>query len=312
MADAALDMRAWREAGIQAFGYAACASLFQAPARAGGMRPVRAITPAFTPEPTPGPVQREMPFLAVVEPAPRLSRADTMTVRRRILADQRFTAKEREAVKACLWHQWYGKTECNPGNRAIARRAGVSVRTVQRAMEKLTDGYMRRERRGRLGNPKGGRRSNRYILQLEFCFGTKPINHAKRPDNKPSQDSATDCTTVIEPKGHDNRSTSTPQTPLSRQPEAKATSTPVRQGGGGGTDGPPCPRCGSPLSVDRVSEGTFFQCRARECWHSSFTPSQEFARVGNYKDNLVFKRREAIRSRRSRRSTGNPYADRRT
>ena len=41
MADAALDMRAWREAGIQAFGYAACAALFQAPPANDSKAPAR-------------------------------------------------------------------------------------------------------------------------------------------------------------------------------------------------------------------------------------------------------------------------------
>ena len=323
MADAALDMRAWREAGIQAFGYAACAALFQAPpandskapARAGGMRHVRAITPSFAPEPALGPAQREMPFLAAVEPAPRLSRADTMTARRRILNDPDVSRAGRAVARAMFAHQWYGKTDCWPGYRRMAKVAGVSERTIARGVGNLIEcGYIARERRGRLGNPKGGRRANRYAFQLEFCFGSKPTNPAKLPDDINGQESATVRTATIESGGHDNRSTSTPQTPLTEKPEPKATSTPVRQDGGGGTDGPPCPDCGASLTIQRLPEGVLTFCQS--CgFRGGFKPSQLFATVGNYQDNLAYKRRKRIRSARSqdyaRRTRGNPYADRR-
>ena len=319
----ALDMRAWREAGIQAFGYRACASLFQAPpaneplsSSRAGPRPVGAITPAIAAEAAPGPVQREMPFLGAVAGEPsRLSREDTMTARRRILADPRVTRAGKAVARALFAHQWYGKTGCWPGYARMAKVAGVSERTIARGMANLIDcGYVARHRRGRIGNPKGGRRSNVYSLQLEFCFGRKPINPAKRPDDSNVQVSATVGTTAIEPGGHHNRNTSTPQTPLVDKPEAKAKSTPVRHGGDGG-DEPPCPKCGAALAVTRVPDGTFFQCNVRECWHHSFTPSQQFARVGNYKDNLAYKHRNRARSARgqdyARRTRGDPYADRR-
>ena len=213
MADAALDMRAWREAGIQAFGYAACAALFQAPAppaldsnppprggmrRRGVVRPVGSVTPSFAPEPTPGPAQREMPFLAVVEPAPRLSRADTMTARRRILNDPDVSRAGKAVARAMFAHQWFGKTDCWPGYKRMAEVAGVSERTIARGVGNLIDcGYIARERRGRLGNPQGGRRANRYSLQLEFCFGSKPTNPAKLPDDTNGQESATVRKTTI-------------------------------------------------------------------------------------------------------------------
>lgn len=316
MADAALDMRAWREAGIQAFGYAACAALF-APAPpgndsippprrgGGGMRPVRAITPAVAPAPgSIQPAQREMPFLAVVEPAPRLSRADTTTARRRILNDPDITRAGKAVARAMFAHQWFGKTDCWPRYKRLAEVARVSERTIARGVSNLIEcGYIKRERRGRLGHPKGGRRANRYSLQLEFCFGSKPVNPAKLPDDKTGEVSATVRTTDIESGGRDNRSTSNPQTPLEGQPESK--STPVRHGGGG--SGPRCPKCGASLTVQREQEGVLTFCLS--CgFNGGFKPSQLFATVGNYQDNIAYKRRKRIQSGRAR---GDPYADRR-
>ena len=323
MADAALDMRAWREAGIQAFGFAACAALFQQPPandaqpppRAGGMRrrgvvrPVGSVTPSFAPEPAPGPAQREMPLLAVVDgEPPRLSRADTMTARRRILNDPRLTKAGRTTACGLFKHQWFGKTVCHPGYKRLAEVEGVSVRTIARGMAELTEcGHVKRERRGRLGNSKGGRRSNVYSLQLEFCFGRKPINPAKLPDDMNVHQPASARTVNIESDGRDNRSTyKTTNHPVDRT-EAKATSTPVRHGGGGGGDGSPCPKCSASLTTDRTWEGVSVFCLT--CgFNGGFTPSHQFARTGNYKDNLAYKRRKHIRSGRAR---GDPYADRR-
>ena len=320
----ALDIRAWREAGIQAFGYAACAALFQAPAppandsippprggmrRRGMVRPVGSVTPSFAPDPAPGPAQREMPLLAVVDgQPPRLSRADTMTARRRILNDPDVSRAGKAVARAMFAHQWYGKTDCWPGYKRMAEVAGVSERTIARGVSNLIEcGYIARERRGRLGLPKGGRRSNRYGLQLEFCFGRKPTNSAKRPDDRNVQDSASVRTANIDSGGRDNRNTSTPQTPFTEKPESKATATPVRHGGGGGGDGPPCPKCSATLTIQRDPEGVLVFCLA--CGHNGgFMPSQLFARVGNYQDNLAYKRRKHIRSGRAR---GDPYADRR-
>ena len=316
----AFDIRAWREAGIQAFGYAACAALFQAPAppandsippprggmrRRGMVRPVGSVTPSFAPDPAPGPAQREMPLLAVVDgQPPRLSRADTMTARRRILNDPEVSRAGKAVARAMFAHQWYGKTDCWPGYKRMAEVAGVSERTIARGVSNLIErGYIARERRGRLGNPKGGRRSNRYGLQLEFCFGRKPTNPAKLPDDINGQESATVRTATVESGGHDNRSTSKTTNGPMEKTEAKATSTPVRHGGGGG-DGPPCPKCSASLTIDRSWEGVSVFCL--RCGHNgSFTPSHQFGRTGNYKDNLAYKRRRRIRSR----PRGNSYAD---
>ena len=317
MAEPALSVQALINQAVLIGGYeraAAELARYAPPARPaprrGGMRPVHAIAPAVAPAPgSIQPAQRKMPFLAAVDgESPRLSREDTMTARRRILNDARVTRAGKAVARALFRHQWYGKTECWPGYKCMAQAAGTSERTIARGMANLIDcQYVARHRRGRLGHPKGGRRSNRYSLQLEFCFGSKPINPAKRPDDSNGQDSATVGMTAIEPGGRDNRKPSTPQTPLTGQSKA----TPVRQGGGDGSDGPPCPRCGKALTIDRHPEGTFFQCPDTKCFHRSFTPSQLFARVGNYRDNLAYKRRKKAGSSRAVRTSGDPYADRR-
>ena len=302
MSEPALDMRAWREVGIKAFGFAACAAVFP--------------TPPANDSPSP-PVQREMPFLGAVEPAaPRLSREDTAKARRRILNDPAVTRAGKAVARALFAHQWYGKTDCWPGYERLAEVSGISERTVARGIANLIEcEHVQRRRRGRVGHPKGGRRSNSYSLQLEFDFGRKPPNPAKRLADKGGEVSATVRTKDIESGGRDNRNTSPSQTLPTEQSESKAQSTPVRHGGGSGPTGPSCPRCGMTLTIQRDPEGVSTFCLS--CGHDGgFMPSQLFARVGNCQADVAYKQGKRIRSKRgrdyARRTRGDPYADRRS
>ncbi len=228
-------MRVWREASIQAFGYAACAATFQTPAPAPApkarpapaLKAVDALPLSIAPARGSGrPVNREMPFLAPLE-APRLARADWQAARRRILADPALTRAGATVAMTLFKHQWYGKTHSWPSYRRMAEVAEVSERTIARGMANLVElGYIQRQRRGRLGNPRGGRRSNLYSLQLEICFGRKHPNPAKPSASKTSHKAARASTPPIDSERHHNRNTSNPPTPLSGESASQSKSTP--------------------------------------------------------------------------------------
>ena len=189
----AFDARAWRDEGIRALGYSACAALFPTGIDPPASKPALAVVSAALPsEPPSGgrtvAVQREMPFLAALDRLePSLARSRAREIRAAIDRHPGLIDRERRVLRYGILPRCRAELHAWPGHRRLALDTGLSERTVARALDGLRrKGAITCQHRGRRESHKGGRTSNHYGIQLSFLFGhggNQPIEpNAARED----------------------------------------------------------------------------------------------------------------------------------
>jgi len=330
MSAPAFDARAWRDEGIRALGYSACAALFPTgidpPVPKPALAPVSAVLPSV--EARGGravAVQREMPFLAALDRLePSLPRARAREIRMSIDRHPGLIDRERRVLRYGILPRCRAELHAWPGHRRLALDTGLSERTVARALDGLRrKGAITCQHRGRRSY-KGGRTSNHYGIQLSFFFGhggNQPVDPNDARGDSVSGRSARVRTPGIAQGGEQTRNHKNPPHPPPG--ESTAESTPVRHGGDGAGTGPPCPRCGTALTIQREPEGIMTFCLA--CgFNGGIKHLHSSAQADTCRQNVATSRSAAIRSRsgvtpverrrrrrtRRRQTQGNPGFDR--